>query len=108
MPLHRAAMAGDVAAIKRLIARKADVNGRVKSNEFYSSEWGNTPLMLAVRDGRDEAVAALLEAGADVNAVNDRGVSVLHRAIARAKMAELLIGKGAKIDAADVLKQTPL
>lgn len=106
--LHRAAMAGDVAAIKRLLARSADVNARVKSNEYYSSEWGNTPLMYAVRDGRDEAVTALIEAGADVNAANDRGVTVLHRAIARPKLAQLLIEKGAKVDAADVLKQTPL
>jgi ankyrin repeat protein len=106
--LHRAAAAGDVGAIGRLLSRGADVNGRVRSNEHYSSEWGNTPLMLAVRDGREEAVALLIEKGADVNAVNDRGVSALHRAVANAKIAELLIDKGAKVDAADILKQTPL
>jgi cytohesin len=106
--LHRAAAMGDVEAIKRILARGAEVDIRVRSNEFYSSEWGNTPLHLAARDGREEAVAALIEAKADVNAVNDRGVSVLHRAIAHPKVAEMLISKGAKVDAADVRGHTPL
>jgi ankyrin repeat protein len=35
-PLHRAAAAGDVGAIGRLISRGADVNTRVRSNEHYS------------------------------------------------------------------------
>ncbi|HEV8379938.1 MAG TPA: ankyrin repeat domain-containing protein [Tepidisphaeraceae bacterium] len=107
-PLHRAAAAGDVGAIGRLLSRGADVNVRVRSNEHYSSEWGNTPLHLAVRDGREEAVALLIEKGADVNAVNDRGVSALHRALAYPKVAKMLIDKGAKVDAADIQKQTPL
>jgi len=107
-PLHRAAAAGDVGAIGRLLSRGADVNTRVRSNEHYSSEWGNTPLHLAVRDGREEAVALLIEKGADVNAVNDRGVSVLHRALAYPKIAGLLISRGAKVDAADIQRQTPL
>src|SRR5258706_12621294 len=64
--------------------------------------------MLAVRDGREETVALLIEKGADVNATNDRGVSALHRAIAWPKIAELLISKGAKVDAADIQNQTAL
>ncbi|HEV8606335.1 MAG TPA: ankyrin repeat domain-containing protein [Tepidisphaeraceae bacterium] len=106
--MHRAAAAGDVAAIRRLLGRGADVNIRVRSNEHYSSEWGNTPLHLAARDGREEAVAALIDAGADVNAVNDRGVTVLHRALTYPNIAATLISKGAKVDAADIRRQTAL
>jgi ankyrin repeat protein len=107
-PLHRAAAAGDAGAIGRLLARGADVNTRVRSNEHYSAEWGNAPLHLAARDGWEGAAALLIEKGADVNAVNDRGVSVLHRALANTKIAEMLIGKEAKVDVADIRKQTPL
>lgn len=54
---------------KFLIAGGANVNAR--------DDMGNTPLMLAVGMGKIRLVRALLEEGADVNATNNKGISVL-------------------------------
>jgi uncharacterized protein len=56
-PLHWAALNGQTAAIKRLVAAKAEVDATNKR--------GITPLMLAVDHNRREPVAALLAAGAN-------------------------------------------
>lgn len=56
-PLHWAALNGQTAAIKRLIAAKAQIDAINKR--------GITPLMLAVDHNRREPVAALLAAGAN-------------------------------------------
>ncbi|MEW6531127.1 MAG: ankyrin repeat domain-containing protein [Thermodesulfobacteriota bacterium] len=54
---------------KLLIEGGANVNAR--------DEMGNTPLMLAVGMGKVRLVRALLAEGADVNAINEKGISVL-------------------------------
>ena len=58
--LHRAAEAGDIEQVKKLIAQGVDLNAL--------DALLNTPLCRAVDSGRMEAVQLLVEAGADVNA----------------------------------------
>ena len=57
--LTRAAGDGDVAALRGLLARSADVNG--------PDAFGDTALMWAAMTGQSGACTALLEAGADVS-----------------------------------------
>lgn len=63
-PLCYAAELGDVALIKDLCAHGANVN--VRDDDGYS------PLLLAVREGRAEAVKVLIELGADQTYSNTR------------------------------------
>ena len=60
LPLHMAAMDGDVGNIKRIAAEGADVN--VQGPE------GARPLHVAVANGHVDAVRVLVELGADVEA----------------------------------------
>ncbi len=62
--LHEAATAGDLAAIRRLIADGADLDARDGA--------GRTPVMAATVAHQAEAVQVLLEAGADVDLRDDR------------------------------------
>jgi ankyrin repeat protein len=59
-PLFHAAASGNTEAVRRLIAKGADVNHKHRDN-------GMTPLMAAAGAGHDEIVDALLAAGADIN-----------------------------------------
>ena len=52
-------------------------------------------LIRAAERGQTKEVYRLIEAGADVNARNDKGVTPLHRAIDHPEVAALLIEKGA-------------
>jgi ankyrin repeat protein len=109
MPLHRAIDAGDARAVASLLDAGANVNEPIRSNEQHSSEWGNTPLHLAARDGRDDIVRLLLSRGANFNAQNDRGITPLHlAAAARESTAQLLLDAGARVDLADERGQTAL
>ena len=57
--LWEATRKGDVAAVRSLIAKGADVNAKWRYNQ--------TPLFKAAERGHTEVVKALIEAGADVN-----------------------------------------
>ena len=98
-PLMMAALKGNLAVCKALIARGADVNkpgwtplhyaasgghvgviGLLLEENAYvdaASPNGTTPLMMAARYGSDEAVDALLLAGADATLRNDQGLDAL-------------------------------
>ena len=52
--------------VRMLVKRKADLEKRTHT--------GNTPFLLACGTGVTDIVNALVESGADVNVVNDRGV----------------------------------
>lgn len=67
--LHRAAHEGDVNAIKRLAGKGADLDARDSS--------GRTPAHVAAFASHDAALRALAEAGADMNAIENRVYDVL-------------------------------
>lgn len=70
--LHTASHNSNASIIKAMIDKGLDVNAVVGGS-------GDTPLLLAVRHGNKAlmAVMALVEAGANVNAMNTKGKSVL-------------------------------
>ena len=114
-PFLRAAAAGDLAAMRVLLAHGADPN--------IATAAGTTPLMVAagvnwaVGETFDEGPAALLEAvklthelGNDVNAVNSMGIGAIHGAANRGAndVIEYLAANGARLDVPDKQGRTPL
>ena len=61
IPLWKAAIKGDIEAVKKHLAAGADVNAK-------DDQFGGTPLHYAAGAGRKEIVELLITAGADVNA----------------------------------------
>ena len=106
--LHFAAqLSDDPAVIDVLIDHGARVDARDKG--------GETPLMkVGLRKTSEFTVdmaAALMERGANVNARNSRGGTVLHGAAQNSDRPELiaaLIARGARVDALDEVGETPL
>ncbi len=67
--LHDAVASGDLAEVKRLINKGADVNAE--------DSMGLTPLHMAAGMGRKGAVELLISKGADVNAIMKKGNTAL-------------------------------
>lgn len=102
-PLMWAAHRGDVGSVRALLAAGAGAN--------ETNKWRQTALMAAAGSGSLEKVQALLDAGADVGASDQRGETALHAATsadAPRAVIELLIKRGAGVDAADMDGVTPL
>jgi uncharacterized protein len=114
-PLLRAALAGDVAAMRLLLSSGADPN--------LKSSAGVTPLMAASGlgwvvnqtwtesdDSLLEAVKLCVEKGVDVNSATSTGVTALHAAANRGLngVVEFLAQHGAKLDAKDSQGRTPV
>ena len=107
-PLLRAALCGDLTVVRLLLAHGAD--------PLIPTFDHTTPLMVASGVGWAEGmmreyseaqtlelVKLLLDRGADVNAVNDHGITALHGAAYKAanQVVQLLVDRGAKLDAKD-------
>ena len=75
-----------------------------RRNEHYQ------PLIDAVVDGKVDLVAALLDAGAEVNGCNDRGETPLSYACGYNQLAaaRLLVARGAEVNSLDGNEYTPL
>ncbi len=116
-PLLRAAKGGDAMAIQMLLAKGADPNIPNINNV--------TPLLAAAGLGsRDSdtrgryktetdgiaSVKLLLDAGADINAADDKGQTVMHGAAfwGWSRMVQLLADRGAKVDVKDNKGKTPI
>ncbi len=117
---------GNTAAVKALIAQKADVNAAeadgmtalhwaVRANDVPTvqmllragakvnavSRYGMTPILLAAQNGDPTVVAALLKAGANPNSALPEGETALMTAARTGNVdsIKLLVETGAKIDA---------
>src|ERR1700760_3453781 len=91
--LMQAVQRNDAAAVKKLIAQGVNVN------ELESS--GDAPLVMSAYEGHTEITRLLLEAGADVKAVDpDMQATALHAAAyaGRASDAALLVQYHVEID----------
>jgi ankyrin repeat protein len=90
--LHAAAAKGDLTAIRRIAARKPNLNVR--------DGHGRTPLMVAVHGDKPRAAAALIRAGADMNALDKQRYDALTIAGVAGNLAivQLLLRHGAKPD----------
>jgi len=118
-----AASQNNATAVKTLIALGADKNERSKLLSFPEFKWetsgmvvtvlprgGWTPLMYAARDGAADAVGALADSKADLNATDPDGTTALMYAIINAHFdtAAVLIEKGADPNVADSTGTTAL
>ena len=70
----------------------------------------NEELFSAVGHGDVERVRILLDSGADVNSLDDNGITALHRAAVEGKTetAALLLDRGADVNPRDNSGYTPL
>jgi ankyrin repeat protein len=116
-----AAAHGHADMVRTLAAAGADVDARStvvvwerQRTQEPRDKWlppgGVTPLLLAAREGRVEAAAALLDSGADINIVDpDRHTSLILALInGHLDVAGLLIERGIDINMADQAGRTAL
>jgi ankyrin repeat protein len=95
--------AGDAAKVQLLLSKSAKVDAR--------SKLGRTALLIAAaHDGATEAARLLIEKGADINARDEGGMSVLEQAASsnHIELVRLLLAKGANVNTADGGGVTPL
>src|SRR6516162_299164 len=72
-PLHRAVLAGDRAAVEKLL--------RSGANPSAATRYGVTPLSIAAGNGNAEIIERLLKAGGDPKAVLPGGQTLLMTAV---------------------------
>ncbi len=89
-PLADAARAGDIAAIRNLIAHGSDPNEAAGNNNW-------SPLLHAIHKGQIKSVEALLDGGADINRLSGDGITPLMMAAGYGytDIVELLLRRGA-------------
>jgi len=99
--IFAAIRAGDHAAVAALLnADKTIVNHR--------DRLGSTPLMQAAVYSDARMLTLVLDLGADVNLTNLDGATALMRAAGDFEKVQLLLDRGAKIDAKSAMGRTPL
>ena len=99
-PLLEAAMKGDGATLRGLLAEKADVN--------TEGDDGRTALHGAAFAGQVDMIDLLSKHGANVNASDRLGVTPLHLAVGSAGATASLLSKGARVNAKNASGCTPL
>ena len=97
--LLRAARAGNVQEVKRLIESGADANGR----SLYKNLRNETPLHVAASSGSLEMVKYLVEHGADINCKTTFNHTALHKAVrsGSSEVVQYLVEHGAKVTRED-------
>jgi cytohesin len=123
---------GDLAGVQAELDNGVDVNAKdddgdtpldvaedhpetadfLRKHGANTGDWLNADKSIhtAVRDGNIEAVKQYLDAGTDVNAKDENGVTPLHQAAfyGQKEVVELLIAKGADVNAKEEDGWTPL
>ena len=122
-PFARALRTQDVGAIRLMLRKGARVKASggalplamamgVGGGRGFSGGFGATPgaFRFAAERGTEPAVRLLLDAGADVNAADDNGDTIIHSAAqtGNAAMLRLFAARGARLDVADKAGLTPL
>jgi ankyrin repeat protein/ABC-type dipeptide/oligopeptide/nickel transport system ATPase component len=100
--LHMAALTGNTAIVKQLIAAGAKPDSAMKE--------GETPLHLAAQEGKEDTVRELLIAGASVDSCTADGTTPLHSAAlgTYAGTVRVLVEAGAQVNRQDKAGRTPL
>lgn len=100
--IHTAAAEPGTALLAIALARKPDLEAK--------DTHGDTPLLIAVGNGRLESAKLLLEAGASVAAVDDAGRGVLHSLayFANEEMLDLVLAHDPPLDRPDKEGRTPM
>lgn len=103
MSIHTAARGGNLAEIKKQLARGTNPN----SKTFW---YRDTPLIVAAAYGHTEVVKLLLDKGAHVNMGNEGGETALHYAArhGHTKVMQILLEHGADPDGKGTGCGTPL
>ncbi len=103
-PLHLAAHFGSLDALRTLLSSRA--SHRALSHNSN----GNQPLQAAAAGRQGDAVALLLEAGADVDAPTEGGFTALHSAAASGdtEMTRMLLEAEATVDVRAQGGRTPM
>lgn len=88
--IHAAVISGNLKAVKRHIKAGTNLNDKEPAG-------GSSPLISAAVFGKTEIALLLIEAGADINQVNNEGSTPLHTAafFCRTEIVKALLEKGA-------------
>ena len=98
---YAAIRANDLAKLRSLLANGADPNSA-------DPRGGSTPLMHSATVGSIEAMTLLVDRKANVNAVNDAGLTALMMAVTDIDKVRLLLDRGADVNAASKRGRTAL
>lgn len=101
-PLHYCVLSGSADCIRKFIEHNERVGDSYSKVNFNGRDLNSdTPLSLALSEGRKELVPILIEGKADVNVRNGKDFTLLHQAILKedSKTAIFLLDNGADINA---------
>lgn len=88
--IHQAVMSNNIKDVKAYIAAKKDIN-------LKDPMGGSSPLITAALFGRTEIAKLLIEAGANINQINNDGSTALHTSalFCHTDIVKMLLQKGA-------------
>ncbi|TCV93168.1 ankyrin repeat protein [Luteibacter rhizovicinus] len=97
---HNAVHVGDIETVRTMLAKDATLATSVDEYEFQ-------PIHLLDMYFEEEILNLLLANGADINARNDDGITLLH-IVTDPEAVAVIVNRGADIEARDASGRTPL